>query len=514
MSREVILAIDQGTTNTKAMLVDATGTITSQASCTPSINYPHPAWVEQDPLELWRTVREAVDQCMQASDHPVLAAVAITNQRESVMLWERRTGAPVGPCIVWQCHRTASFCNELHARGLEPLLRQRTGLTIDPLFSASKAGWLLDNTENGRSRAGRGELCLGTVDAWVLWNLTGGAVHACDMTNASRTQLYDIRRLQWDDELLEIFGVPPAALPEVKPSSTVYGETMPIGNLPGGVPIACLIGDSHGALYGHAGFQPGAIKATYGTGSSLMTPIPAPVTSERGLSTTIAWAREQVTYALEGNIYVTGAAVQWLGQFLGFDNPGEGIEKLARQAVDNGGVYFIPAFVGLGAPHWNEAARGLIAGLTHGVTPAHLARATLEAIAYQVRDVFDVMEAESGTALQVLLADGGATRNDLLMQLQADIVGRPVVRSLSSDVSALGAAYLAGLAVDLWSSEAEIEKLPRPCDRFEPRLSDGERAELYAGWQKAIARTMFDPDAQVSPTSARVGSRGSDIGTD
>lgn len=416
------------------------------------------------------------------------------------MLWERRTGQPVGPCVVWQCQRSAPFCNELRARGLEPLLRERTGLTIDPMFSASKARWLLDHTEDGRRRAERGELCLGTVDSWVLWNLTGGQVHACDMTNASRTQLFDLRRLQWDDELLQIFGVPRAALPEVKPSSCIYGETAPTGRLPGGIPIASLIGDSHGALYGHAGFQPGSIKATYGTGSSLMTPTRSPVISEHGLSTTIAWAREQATYALEGNIYVTGAAVQWLGQFLGLDDPAQGVETLARQAKNTAGVYFVPAFVGLGAPHWNEAARGLITGLTHGATPAHLARAALEAIAYQVRDVFDLMSVESGAPLRALMADGGASRNELLMQFQADIIGRPVVRSLSSDVSALGAAYLAGLAVGLWSSESEIEKLPRPSDRFEPRLADAERAELYAGWKRAIARTVFDAEAHIART--------------
>jgi glycerol kinase len=387
----------------------------------------------------------------------------------------------------------------LQARGLEPLLRERTGLTIDPMFSASKMRWLLDHAEDGHRRAERGELCVGTVDSWVLYNLTGGQVHACDMTNASRTQLFDLRRLQWDDGLIELFGVPRAALPEVKPSSFIYGETIAMGRLPGGVPIACLIGDSHGALFGHAGFQPGAVKATYGTGSSLMTPIHrtptrSPLISEHGLSTTIAWARERATYALEGNIYVTGAAVQWLGQFLGLDDPARGIEELAGQAADTGGVYFVPAFVGLGAPHWNKAARGLVTGLTHGTTAAHMARATLEAIAYQVRDVFDVMSAESGAPLEVLMADGGASRNDMLMQFQADMIGRPVVRSRSADVSALGAAYLAGLAAGVWSSEAEIAHLPRPVDHFEPQLSEAKRAEWYAGWQTAIDRATFKAD--------------------
>ncbi len=500
MIRSAILAIDQGTTNTKAQVIDVSGSVVAQASSALAVSYPYPAWVEQDPLALWHTVQQAVDQCLLEIDPSTLAAVAITNQRESVLLWERRTGLPVGPCVVWQCQRTAPMCDALRAQGLEPFLRERTGLTIDPMFSASKARWLLDHTQDGHHRAERGELCLGTVDSWVLWNLSGGTVHACDMTNASRTQLFDLRLLAWSNELLDIFGVPRAALPEVKPSSTIYGETIPTGRLPGGIPIASMVGDSHAALFGHGSFQPGSIKATYGTGSSLMTPIQTPKISKSGLSTTIAWARERATYALEGNIYVTGAAVQWLGQFLGLADPAQEIKLLARQATDTAGVYFVPAFVGLGAPYWNGAARGLITGLTRGTTPAQLARAALEAIAYQIRDVFDLMAVESGAPLQVLMADGGASRNDMLMQFQADLIGYPVVRSLSSDVSALGAAYLAGLAVGLWTSEADIELLPRPGDRFEPELSNSERVEMYAGWKRAVARTLFDAEADMART--------------
>ena len=496
MNSKMILTIDQGTTNTKVILVNASGLITAQASCPVSVEYPQPAWVEQNPLELVRSVQQAIAQCLQQSNQPDIAAVAITNQRESVMLWERATGKPIGPCIVWQCRRTAPFCDELCARGLEPLLHERTSLTIDPLFSASKARWLLDYAKDGHRRAEHGELCLGTVDSWVLWNLTGGQVHACDVTNASRTQLFNIHRLQWDAELLKIFGIPIQALPQVKPSSAIFGETVANGSLAGGLPIASLIGDSHAALFGHAGFNPGTVKATYGTGSSLMMPSQAPIHSTRGLSTTIAWQCDHVTFALEGNISVTGSAVQWLSQILGVEHSADEIEKLARSVSDSDGVYFVPAFVGLGAPYWNPSARGLVTGLTRGTTAAHLARAVIEAIAYQVRDVFDLMEAESGSRLQVLLADGGATRNDLVMQFQADIIGRPVIRNLSGDVSALGAAYLAGLAIGLWASEEEIEKLVRPTDRFEPRLAESTRAESYAGWQQAIARTMFDPNAQ------------------
>lgn len=489
MSDQTILAIDQGTTNTKAVLVDMSGAVIARASRSLSISYPRPAWVEQDPRAIWESVCETIDECLAGQEPKKLAAVAITNQRETVMLWERETGRPLGPAIVWQCHRTAPFCEELRARGLEPLLRERTGLTIDPMFSASKIRWLLDQVQNGGRRAQQGELCAGTMDSWVLWNLTGGTNHACDVTNASRTQLFNIRRLCWDQELLEIFGVPGPTLPLVKASSSIYGESSATGRLPGGIPIASLVGDSHAALFGHAGFRPGSVKATYGTGSSLMTPTRVPIVSERGLSTTLAWGRQDVTYALEGNIYVTGAAVQWVGELLGKD--AHGIEELAGQVTDTQGVFLVPAFVGLGAPHWSETARGLITGLTRGTTAAHLALAAVQSIAFQIRDVFDVMADESQSALDVLLADGGASRNNLLMQFQADILGRPVVRNLSTDVSALGASYLAGLALGLWKSEAEVERLPRPTDRFEPRLALAKRDELYARWSDAVARTTL-----------------------
>lgn len=486
-----ILAIDQGTTNTKAILVDRAGRVIRQASRPLSVSYPQPAWVEQDAWAIWQSVQAVIDECL--SDNPPLAAIAVTNQRESVVLWERATGQPVGPCVIWQCQRGATLCQELKATGLEPLVRQRTGLTLDSMFSASKMRWLLDHAADGPRRAAAGDLCLGTIDSWVLFNLTGGQIFACDMTNASRTLLFDLHQRQWDADILASFNIPRTVLPQIKPSSAIYGETVANGNLPAGITIASLIGDSHAALFGHAGFQAGAIKATYGTGSSLMTPMPAPVISQRGLSTTIAWATpEKTTYALEGNIYVTGAAVQWLGQLLGITN-GDQIEALAATVTDTEGVYLVPAFVGLGAPHWNDSARGLMCGLTRGTTPAHLARATLESITYQIRDVFDAMQAEAGVELKTLLADGGPSRNNFLMQFQADILGCPVQRNLSGDVSALGAAYLAGLAVGLWQSEAEIAALPRPHDLFEPQLAAEARAGLYHGWQQAVARTVFNP---------------------
>ena len=491
-----ILAIDQGTTNTKALIIDPAGRILARGSQPTAISYPQPGWVEQDAREIWRGTCAAIEQCLAALDRPDLAAVAISNQRETALVWERATGKPLGPCVVWQCHRSAAICNEVKAHGLGATLQERTGLQVDPMFSASKIRWLLDHIPAGQARAANGELCAGNIDAWLLWNLTGGRVHATDMTNASRTQLMSLRDLAWDAEVLDIFGIPAAILPRIRPSSFPFGETVPVGSLPGGIPIASLIGDSHASLYGLGGFRPGSVKATYGTGSSLMTPTPAPIISPHGLSTTVAWARERAIYALEGNIYATGAAVQWVGELLGLADGGANgpeIERLARTVDDTGGVYFVPALTGLGAPHWSESARGLIAGLTRGAGAAHLARAALEAIAYQVRDVFDAMQVEAGAPLSTLLADGGASRSDLLMQFQADMLGCPVLRSTSPDVSPLGAAFLAGLAVGIWSDEAEIERLVPPRDRFEPQMPTDQREALYAGWRAAVARTVFDP---------------------
>lgn len=489
-----ILAIDQGTTNTKALLIDPDGNVIAQSSQALRQNYPQPGWVEQDAAEIWQSVRAAIDACLGAIDDPQPVAIALTNQRESVALWERQSGQPVNPVIVWQCRRTADFCADLRARELEPFLAQRTGLGIDPLFSASKMNWLLEHNAENRLRAEQGELCLGTIDSWVLWNLTGGKIHACDITNAARTQLFDIHKLSWSDDLLRLFDVPRLALPEARPSSSDFGSSVALGRLPAGIPIVALIGDSHAALFGQAGFVQGSVKATYGTGSSLMMPTPNAILSKRGLSTTIAWAldSEHITYALEGNISVTGGAVQWLGEFLGLENPAREVARLAEHVESTEGVYLVPAFVGLGAPYWDSAARGLISGLTRGSTAAHLARATLEAIAYQVRDVFDALQADAATDLQVLLADGGASGNPLLMQFQADIIGRPILRNASADASALGTAYLAGLAVGWWQTLDEIAQLPRPQILFKPRMAVSRREALYAGWQSAVARAICD----------------------
>jgi glycerol kinase len=496
MSESYILAIDQGTTNTKAILVNQQGEVVVQASRPVDIHFPKPAWVEQDANVIWQSVKGAIDDCLKKVGNPKLAVIGITNQRESVLAWERKTGKPIGPVITWQCRRSAPFCETLREENLGKILQEKTGLTIDPLFSASKARWLLENTPNGKRRAENGEICIGTVDSWVLWNLTGGKVHACDISNASRTQLFNLHTLQWDDELLNIFEIPKAALPEVKNSSHPFGESTNVGGLPSGIPITSLIGDSHAALFGQAGFMAGSVKATYGTGSSLMTPTSTVQLSQKGLSSTVAWGlniktQDKVTYALEGNISVTGSAIAWLEQILEIDT--EQLTNLARKVDTTEGLYLVPAFVGLGAPHWDDKARGLMSGITRGSSRAHLCRAVLESIAYQIRDVFDAMKSEANANLNVLLADGGGSRNDWLMQLQADILGVPVLANSSADLSALGAAYLAGLQVGVWKNATEIANLPRRLERYEPKLSKAKREELYNGWQEAISRTTYQP---------------------
>ena len=492
MPRDFLLAVDQGTSNTKAIVIDQEGRIVAKASVPMEIAFPQPGWVEQDPLAIWKAVETVVESCLSRISPGSLEAIGISNQRETILAWDRATGRPLGPAVIWQCRRTAEFCQHLREEGREPFLRERTGLTIDPLFSASKARWLLKHIE----AAGRevDAVCLGTVDSWLLWNLTAGKIHATDYSNAARTQLFNLRTAKWDEELLKLFEVPAFTLPEIMPSSGVFAETADIGILRAGVPIASMIGDSHAALFGQRGFLPGSIKGTYGTGSSLMTPIHDLRISNRGLSSTVAWATDNVTYALEGNISVTGSAVQWFGQFLGAENPAQRVSDLAKEVDDTDGVYLVPAFVGLGAPHWNEAARGMICGMTRGTTAAHVARAVIESIAYQVRDVFDAMQEDARISLSSLLADGGATRNEQLMQFQADILNCAVLRNSSAEVSPLGAGYLAGLGTGFWSSLEEIAALPRQFERFEPKMSETRRAELYGGWQMAVTRAKVSMD--------------------
>jgi glycerol kinase len=487
---KLILAIDQGTTNTKVLLVDRAGAVRARASRPLSIEFPQPGWVEQDAHALWASVTAAAGDCISKAGDAEIAAVGISNQRESVIVWDRRTGEPAGPCVVWQCRRSAPLCEEFRRRGLERFIRNRSGLTLDPLFSGSKIAWLLESIPEGMARARAGELCAGTVDSWLLWNLTGGAVHATDASNASRTQLLNLRRCEWDGELLKLFGLPDACLPVVRPSGGIFGYTVRCGVIPAGVPVAGLIGDSHAALFGHAAFAPGAVKATYGTGSSLMTPLASVLHSAHGLSTTIAWADANgVRYAFEGNITNTGGAVHWLAEFLSLPGGAAGVAALADSVSDAGGVYVVPAFAGLGAPHWDAGARGVICGLTRGATAAHVARATVDSIAYQVRDVFEAIRQDAALPAPALFADGGASHNDRLMQFQADILGCPVIRSSSADLSAIGAAWLAGLATGYWSSIEEIERLPRETARFEPRMTEERRADLLGGWNDALRRT-------------------------
>ena len=488
----LILAIDQGTTNTKAILVEPGGTIVAQAARSMDIEYPQPGWVQQDAAAIWATVRETVDEVLETAGSRALAGIGISNQRESGVAWERATGTPVGPAVTWQCRRSTELCDWLRGAGRAAEIQARTGLPLDPGFTAGKWRWLLDQAPDGVARAAAGDIQLGTVDSWLLWNLTGGAVHATDASNASRTQLMDLAAVAWDPWLAEAFGLPLAALPEIHPSSHVYGRTVALGALPAGVPVAALVGDSHAALFGHAGFEPGAIKATYGTGSSLMMPTPRRLDSEAGLAATVAWGLASTTYALEGNINVTGAAVQWLADFIGLEGPAA-VAALAESVDSTDGVYLVPAFTGLGAPHWDDQARGLVCGLTRGSSLQQLARAAIDSIAYQVRDVFAAMQQASGGELRVLMVDGGVTRNEQLMRFQADILGVPVQRNNTAELSAMGAAYLAGLAVGTWSSTDEIAALPRAVDRFEPTMSETERARLVASWQEAVARTTLHP---------------------
>lgn len=486
-----VLAIDQGSTNSKAVLFDEGGRVVSAGSRPLPTEFPQPGWVQQDPLEIWSSVVEAVRDCLSNVSPADVTAIGITNQRESAIAWDRRTGAPLGPCITWQCRRTSTICDDLRSAGHGPLIAQMTGLGIDPLFSASKMRWLLNAIPDGQRRAENGEICLGTVDAWLLWKLTDGSVHATDSSNASRTQLLNLATAAWDPALLELFAIPLAALPEVRPSTAFFGEAQ-ARDFPCRAPITGVAGDSHAAMFGHGAFGPGTVKATYGTGSSLMT-LAADVSNgpAAGLSGTIAWQlQDGVTRALEGNIASTGATLEWIGRLVGFDeHPGRAAANLAMTS-DSGGVYIVPAFVGLGAPHWDDQARGLICGLTRGSTAMQLARAGLESIAYQVADVFDAMEDASGSHLAELRADGGASSNGALMQFQADILGRPVVRDTSLDLSAFGAACLAGLGCGIWELDA-VRALPRKLDRFEPSIGAPEARALRAGWQMAIDRTKL-----------------------
>jgi glycerol kinase len=489
MSR-FILSLDQGTSSSRAVLFDHTGAPVAEASHVFPQIYPHAAWVEHDPEQIWDSQLAAARDALTNADADAsqVAAIGITNQRETTIVWERATGQPICNAIVWQCRRTAPMCDEMRRRGLQPWSREKTGLVIDAYFSASKLRWILENVAGARERAERGELAFGTVDSWLVYRLTGGTVHITDATNASRTMLYNLREGRWDPDLLREFDIPESMLPEVCPSSGVVGATQR-SLLGAEVPIAGIAGDQQAALFGQGCFRPGMAKNTYGTGSFVLLHTGEhPALSQSLLATVASRVADRVDYALEGSIFATGAAIQWLRDGLGILESAAQSEPLAASVDSSDGVYVVPAFVGLGAPHWDQYARGAILGITRGTTRAHIARATLESIAFQTRDVVEAMQRESSVAMPELRADGGAARNDLLMQMQADILGRPVLRAAIPETTALGAAFLAGLGVGLWPSRQELARRWRSDRTFEPRMSEEQREELYAGWKRALER--------------------------
>jgi len=487
-----ILVIDQGTTGSAALLFDEEGQIVSNADREIRQIYPQPGWVEHDPKEIFRTSLVVAQEALQKAGVTAaqVGGMGITNQRETTVVWDRRTGEPVSNAIVWQCRRTAPLCEELKQKGLSRLIKEKTGLPIDAYFSATKLRWILDHMPDGQRRAQHGDLLFGTIDSWLVWNLTGGAVHITDYSNASRTMLFNIHTLEWDKELLAALNIPETVLPKVMPSSQVYGETAAglLGH--GQVPLGGIAGDQQAALFGQACYDACMAKNTYGTGSFiLLNTGDRPIPSEKGLVTTVAWGLgDRVTYAMEGSIFITGAAVQWLRDGLGLVKSAAESEPLARSVPDNGGVYFVPALVGLGAPYWDMYARGTIVGITRGTTSGHLARATLEAIAYQTRDVIEVMSAEACLQVALLRVDGGGTANSLLMQFQADILGVPIQPALVAETTSLGVAYLAGLAVGLWRDTTQLARMWRAAETYEPKMSTDQRETLCAGWKRAVER--------------------------
>ena len=484
-----ILALDQGTTSSRSIIFDKTGRIKAMAQKEFPQIFPKPGWVEHDPEAIWKTqlatAKAALRKAKLTAKH--IAAIGITNQRETTLLWDRETGRPIHHAIVWQDRRTAKDCDRLKASGHAPAIRRKTGLVIDAYFSATKIAWLLKHVKGARALARQGRLAFGTIDTWLIWKLTGGTVHVTDASNASRTMLYNLRTGDWDAELLKLFKVPRSVLPEVRGSSEVLGETNLLG---GRIPIAGIAGDQQAALFGQCCTRPGMVKNTYGTGCfMLMQTGPKPIVSKNNLLSTVAWRiGGRTEFALEGSIFIAGAVTQWLRDGLGFFKNAKEIEKLAASVKDNGDVYLVPAFAGLGAPHWDQHARGVLCGLTRGATKAHIARAALEGIAYQVRDVLAAMEADAGLRLKELRVDGGASANNLLMQFQSDLLNVPVVRPRITETTALGAAYLAGLAVGYWQSKTDIAQQWQQDRRFAPQMKPATRRTLVAGWDKALSR--------------------------
>jgi glycerol kinase len=494
MDKTYVLAIDQGTTSSRAFLFDGYGRTLAKAQQEIKQYYPQPGWVEHNANEIWISVLGVAATALAEAGIPAseIAAIGITNQRETTVVWDRRTGRPIHHAVVWQSRQTSDICEALKAKGLEPLFRERTGLLIDPYFSGTKVRWLLDHVDGAQEKAERGDLLFGTIDTWLIWNLTGGAVHVTDYTNASRTLMYDIHRLDWDDELLEALGVPRAMLPEVRSSSEVYGTTAAHHAFGAGIPIAGAAGDQHAALFGQACFEKGMAKNTYGTGCfMLMNTGDQAIVSKHGLLTTIAWGvGGKVEYALEGSVFVAGSAIQWLRDGLRMIKAAADSEGYASRVESSEGVYVVPAFVGLGTPYWNSDVRGAIFGLTRGTSKEHFIRATLEALAYQSKDVLDAMEEDAGVRLKALRVDGGAALNGLLMKFQSDLLGTVVERPSNHETTALGAAYLAGLGVGVWNSREELAALWQMDRRFEPSMDEARRSQLYGGWRRAVQAAM------------------------
>jgi glycerol kinase len=484
-----VLALDQGTTSSRAIIFNHQGAIVSVAQQEFRQIFPQPGWVEHDPREIWATQSNvAAEAILKAGlTGRDIAAIGITNQRETTVVWDRATGQPIHNAIVWQDRRTAKVCDSLKKRKLAPMIKKKTGLVVDAYFSGTKLQWLLQNIPGAKEKAKRGELAFGTIDSWLVWNLTSGRVHVTDASNASRTMLYNIHTGDWDNDLLKLFGIPRSILPEVRSCSEVYGETNLFGSP---IPIAGMAGDQQAALFGQVCTKPGMVKNTYGTGCfMLMNTGTKPIASKNNLLTTVAWKIGNKTeYALEGSIFIAGAVVQWLRDGLGIIRSSSEVEALASQAVDNGGVYLVPAFAGLGAPHWDQYARGALVGLTRGSGRAQIARAALEGIAYQVQDVLHAMEADSGVKLKELRVDGGACVNNLLMQFQSDILNVPVTRPKVTETTALGAAYLAGLAIGYWKNIDDIASQWQADRRFAPAMKTAQRKHLLAGWNKALTR--------------------------
>lgn len=496
--KKYMVALDQGTTSSRAIVLDHNANVVSVSQREFTQHYPQAGWVEHDPMEIWGTqsavLVEVLAKAGITSDQ--VAGIGITNQRETTIVWEKETGKPVYNAIVWQCRRTAPICEDLKAQGLEEYIRHNTGLVVDPYFSGTKVKWILDHVEGARERAKHGELLFGTVDTWLVWKMTQGRVHVTDYTNASRTMLFNIHTLDWDSKMLEVLDIPREMLPQVRPSSEVYGQTNIGGKGGTRIPIAGIAGDQQAALFGQMCVQPGMAKNTYGTGCFLlMNTGKEAVRSRHGLLTTLACGpKGEPNYALEGAVFIGGASIQWLRDELRLLGDSFDSEYFASKVKDSNGVYVVPAFTGLGAPYWDPYARGAIFGLTRGANRDHLIRATLESVAYQTRDVLDAMQADSGTPLKALRVDGGAVQNNFLMQFQSDILGTTVERPVVREVTALGAAYLAGLAIGFWKDLDELQ-CKAAIDRvFEPGMSEGERARLYKGWQKAVSRAQHWED--------------------